>query len=228
MKRYAVSDIHGCSITFRHMTEKLLKLQPGDKFYILGDHIDRGPGSKDVIDHIFELKQGGVNVHALKGNHEDMFLKALEQPAISLDHWLDNGGKATLKSFDLYSYESMSTLSRYSFDQKYMDFFNDLEYYIETEDYYLVHAGFNFASPDPLADRYSMLWVRNSEVDEKFLGKRKLIHGHTPRTLLRIEESLTTKVIDIDGGCVYKGSPTGHLVALDLDSLHLTWTPCLD
>jgi serine/threonine protein phosphatase 1 len=229
MPRFAISDIHGCNATFRHMTGHELKLQPGDTLYLLGDYIDRGPGSKEVIDHILDLRNGGVNVRTLKGNHEDMMLLAIKNKGESLEHWLRNGGNTTLKSFGLDSIEEISTLSESSFANRYIDFFNNLEYYIRTEDFYFVHAGLNFSAPDPLADLHSMLWVRNSSPDESFLQHRKLIHGHTPRTIERITESIASKMIDIDGGCVYKGTHgLGHMVALNLDTMEVNYIFCMD
>jgi serine/threonine protein phosphatase 1 len=210
------------------MTAGLLKLRAGDTLYLLGDYIDRGPDSKDVIDHIFELKDAGVIVHTLRGNHEEMFLKALRQRGEALEHWLRSGGDATLKSFGLHYIEEIATLSESSLPIKYIDFFNDLEYYIETESYFLVHAGFNFTAPDPLTDHQSMLWIRNMQVDDNFLKGKKVIFGHTPRTIGRIKDSLSSQLINIDGGCVYADSPTGHLVALNLETLELIHISCMD
>ena len=49
-----------------------LELSCEDEIYFLGDYIDRGPKSKEVIDYIIELKQK-FNVFCLKGNHEEMY-----------------------------------------------------------------------------------------------------------------------------------------------------------
>lgn len=93
---YCVSDIHGCSKTLRALLRSI-SLTPTDTVYFLGDYVDRGPDSKGVLD----IVMGMPNAICLKGNHEDMMLKALE-PTAGYDTkrlWMENGGEPTLKSF---------------------------------------------------------------------------------------------------------------------------------
>ena len=70
-----------------------------------------------------------------------------------------------------------------------------------------------------------MIWIRNFIVDQKIVGNRKIVHGHTPTPANKIYQTTTNpnvQVINIDGGCVYKQVPgLGYLTALDLDSLEL-------
>lgn len=229
MSRYAISDIHGCAKTFEMMTRSLLGLSPADTLYLLGDYIDRGPDSKGVIDHILRLKEEGVNVICIKGNHEDMLMRSIENPGEHLDHWLRNGGDKTLDSWRNTGRSYADILAGISRDSTYMDFFRSLAYYAETADHYLVHAGFNFLADKPLEDTYSMMWIRGAIADKKFLGNKKIIHGHTPVPLERIQESLSTNMIDIDAGCVYKWREgMGNLAALDVDAMKLVHCPCID
>ena len=69
MRRFAVSDIHGCHKTFRNLLDRLA-LTRDDELYLLGDFIDRGPGSKQVIDTVLALADDGYCVSSLMGNHE--------------------------------------------------------------------------------------------------------------------------------------------------------------
>lgn len=221
-RRIAIGDVHGCMHTLKYLTEYKLRIQPGDTVYFLGDYVDRGPDSKGVIDYILDLKNSGVQVEALKGNHEDMMLRALKNPLDELDIWVMNGGRQTLESYGLQDVP-WNEISPDLFDPTHIGFLNGLKHYIRTKDFYLVHAGLNFYADDPLKDTHSMMWQRDTYVDELFLQHRKVIHGHTPVPLSRIENSLHEKLIDIDGGCVYSRRPyLGNLVALDLDTMELT------
>jgi serine/threonine protein phosphatase 1 len=216
MPRYAISDIHGCSRTFRNMVEEQLKLQPSDELYLLGDYIDRGPDSKGVIDYILELRARGCQVSTLMGNHEAMLLETWEDTEF-LPQWLRNGGDATLASFGLKDIRQLP--------EAYLLFLDQLEYYLELPDYLLVHAGFDFSAGTPLANLEAMLWIRQFTVDTAFLGERKIVHGHTPTPYTRICQNVAdpkAQVFNIDGGCVYKHhSELGFLTALDLDTRQL-------
>lgn len=221
-RRVAIGDVHGCMHTLRYLVEYKLKIQPGDIVYFLGDYVDRGPDSRGVIDYILDMRAGGVMVEALKGNHEDMMLRAIKNPADELDIWLYNGGKQTLESYGLEN-ARREEISFDLFDPAHTGFLFGLKHYIKTEDFYLVHAGLNFFADDPLKDTHSMMWQRDTFADELFLQHRKVIHGHTPVPLSKIEAMLHEKLINIDGGCVYSMKPyLGNLVALDLDTMKLT------
>ncbi|WP_207430105.1 metallophosphoesterase family protein [Sabulibacter ruber] len=214
MSRYAISDIHGCLKTFRYMVEEVIKLKYRDRLYLLGDYIDRGPDSKGVLDYIMKLKKDSYRVYTLCGNHEDMMMKARDN-SIYHTSWMFNGGKEALKSF------RAETIKDVRFT--YWDFMEELEPFIELDDYLLVHAGFNFAAPDPAADRHTLMWSRTFEVDKSKLGRRKIVHGHTPIPLERMRAAIkdpTALVINIDGGCVFKDK-FGYLTALNLDTLEL-------
>ncbi len=215
MRRFAISDIHGCCQTLQYLVGEILNLTKSDELYLLGDYVDRGPDTKGVIDFIMDLQEEGYTVKTLCGNHEAMMLEALESTE-SLMHWHRNGGDTTMKSFGVTDLQRIP--------EKYWQFLHQLGFYLELPDYYLVHAGFNFAAENPLKDITSMLWIRNFPVDQKFLGDRRIVHGHTPTPVNRIHGSVSlhSQVINIDGGCVYKQVPgLGYLTALNLDSLEL-------
>lgn len=222
MRRFAISDIHGCASAFRTMTEAVLCLTAGDTLFLLGDFIDRGEDCKGVIDHVFALQDAGIQVVSLRGNHEQLMLNALYSED-SLAIWLKNGGDATLASFGAASPRDIPDC--------YLTFFRELGYYAETDGYFLVHAGLNFTQGDPLADREAMLWIRSIRgsswhhtIDTAWLGNRLIIHGHTPQTREEIETQLakithqlpSTPFLCIDAGCVYP-QPKGSLCAFDLN-----------
>lgn len=219
-RSFAIGDIHGCSLTFRSLLYETLHIAPGDVLYLLGDYIDRGPDSKGVVDEILTLRAGGIVVHTLRGNHEEMMLES-ENSETDFRLWMWNGGETTLKSFGISSYNELS--------EEYKDFFAGTRYYITTEDYILVHAGLNLYDDDPFADTYNMVWQRGYTHDTIRLGEYTLIHGHTPLSLHYILQQASKKVINLDGGCVFGGSDTyGYLVAFDMQQRSFHYLQNLD
>jgi serine/threonine protein phosphatase 1 len=204
--RYAIADIHGCCKTFHALIEKL-QIKGSDHLYLLGDYIDRGPDSKGVLDTIMNL---GCKVVALMGNHENMWLRAsvkMGDPVLcdaNINVWMENGGQATLKSFA-------------GIDTKpYLAFLRDLPLFLELDDFFLVHAEFDFSLPDPFgkAGIDSMLWGRG----KPYHGKKPVLCGHTPLPLEQIQAGLQTNKINIDNGCCYVNRIGQHnLLAYGLD-----------
>ena len=79
MGRWIIPDIHGCARTVKVLLENMLKVTRDDELFFLGDYIDRGPASKEVLDYLMDLQERGWKIHCLKGNHEDYCVKAWEE-----------------------------------------------------------------------------------------------------------------------------------------------------
>lgn len=217
MRKFAVSDIHGCRQSFEALLDKIAFGQ-SDELYLLGDYIDRGPDSKGVIDFIWQLQNNGYQAHCLRGNHEELMLTAFEDDEdYKMNHWLINGGVATIQSF-------VTDDGKPDIPDAYFKFAKQLEYYFEVDEYILVHAGLNFKIPNPFTDEVSMLWIRDwyEHIDQKWLGDRIIVHGHTPIAKEEIENQVfklnKMQALDIDAGCVYVGKRPGmgNLCAFDL------------
>ena len=208
-RTFFVGDIHGCARTFKKMVEETIQLTREDVLYCVGDYIDRGPRSKEVVDYILALRAKSYQVYTLRGNHEQMLLDArLGGSAQML--WMMNGGESTLRSFGVASPDEI--------DEKYQAFFAGTEFYKTGKNFITVHAGLNFDAEDPFNDLESILWIRGYEVDRDFLNNRLLIHGHTPTPKEQILLQPFEGAINIDGGCFYKSHPEmGHLVALSFE-----------
>jgi len=131
---FAIGDIHGCFNSFKKLIEQKIQLTKSDKLVLLGDYIDRGSQSKEVIDYIIELIEKDFDIVPLRGNHEQMLLDAFFDDG-HIPIWIFNGGNETLKSFGINSLKKLET--------KYLDFFGSLQFFFEFEAYLLVHAGFN-------------------------------------------------------------------------------------
>jgi serine/threonine protein phosphatase 1 len=173
MKRtFIIGDIHGCCKTFQKLVLEEIRIGKKDQIYCLGDYIDRGPDSRGVIYFILDLKIQGFQIHTLRGNHEQL-LHESEMDSLAKAIWINNGGDKALASFKADSIRQL--------EPKYLEFFRKTKYFINTADFFLVHAGLNFQAPDPLADKNSMLWIRNFSVNNSFLKGKILVHGHTPK-----------------------------------------------
>jgi len=127
--------------------------------------------------------------------------------------FLSRGGLETLDSFNAKTIHDIPAV--------YLDFIQALPFYVELENYLLIHAGLNFDLTDPYKDDYSMLNIRKMDVDLGKTGNKRIIHGHVPTAYQDIESSLDFKNhhISIDAGCVYHHiHALNHLVALEIQS----------
>lgn len=184
---YAIPDIHG-------MYDRLIKLidnlnpKENDTLIFLGDYIDRGLKTRDVIDYLLELKKRIKNCHFLMGNHEQLMLLALGKGDYGIfKTWIRNGGDSTLLS---YGYEYHPTI-KYKYlgkfeellPKEHVDFFlDDLKPYFETEKYFFVHAGVNMEIPFEENNLDDFLWIRPPfflDKTPKFPFNKHIIHGHT-------------------------------------------------
>jgi serine/threonine protein phosphatase 1 len=219
-RRFVIPDIHGCAYTFAALLHDVLKIQASDTLYLLGDYTDRGPRSREVIDQILELQSSGFSINAIRGNHDDMLLRACG----NLDYfrvWMLNGGRSTLASFNVDDPCEIPVV--------YRRFFDELPFYLELEEYILVHAGLNFQPDDPFSDQEAMLWTRSRHVNTERIGRKKIIAGHTPVSRETIKRSITSEMIPLDNGCVYAlTEELGTLAALDLDTLSLYFQKNID
>jgi serine/threonine protein phosphatase 1 len=227
MRQFAISDIHGCNTTFNALLDKI-GLTTADELYLLGDYIDRGPDSKGVLDTIIALQSKGYKVRCLLGNHDDCMVRALysfEECEAWLDKW---GGKETLDSFGVSTIQDVPLA--------YWRLLDSLENYIEVGDYLLVHAGLNWSVPKPLADLDGLLYARNwyGKIDYEWLGKRTILHGHTPIVRPAMESLLVSlpyhQYLNLDNGCVYDRYADGsyHLCAFDMTNHQLFFQKNLD
>ncbi|WP_291725366.1 metallophosphoesterase family protein [Bernardetia sp.] len=212
-RRLVIPDIHGCSSTFRALLQKI-NLTKDDVLFFLGDYIDKGIDSKGVIDEILRLESEGYTIFLLRGNHEQTLLESIEEypenplifhKAYKLENLLHHTGQI---------------------EEKYHTFLKNLYFYIELEDYFLVHAGFNFDAENPFQDFEEMLWLRDVFYDEELAKSKAIIFGHQPTPLIDIQYAIqnNSKVICLDNGAVFydfAAQGYGKLLCFDLDSKKL-------
>ena len=212
---FAIGDIHGCFGTFQELIEYKIEIKNNDKLVLLGDYIDRGNQSKEVVDYIIDLQHKGFDIIPLMGNHEAMLIDSIDSDAF-LSNWMLNGGGVTLKSFGIKSLKAL--------DQTYIDFFKGLQFYYMFNNFLFVHAGFNDEISDPFEDKDQMIWARREKYTNPVFKDKIIIHGHTPVTESFCRHSIldNRRVINIDTGCIYAGNAGyGYLSALELNSMKL-------
>lgn len=232
--RWIIPDIHGCSTTLKCLLENQLRISKHDSIYFLGDYIDRGPDGKGVLDYLMQLEKEEYEVHFIKGNHEEMCVKAYEADQkkkwfggkhIEQKSWEAVGATQTLESFGVKHPREIP--------KEYIDWMNACVPYIELEDYILVHAGMNFNIANPFEDEHSMMWTRNFKVNyEKSHGK-KIIHGHIPVDFsfmqLIIDNNEPYDFIALDNGVFCTDKPgMGNLMAFNPDTKELVAMSNLD
>jgi len=220
MRKFAISDIHGCAKTFKALVAKI-NLSKTDELYILGDYIDRGPDSKGVIDYIWQLQEEGFQVKCSLGNHEEMLLENIRKA----DPFY-KGYPEVLKSFGVNHIKDIPV--------KYTEWMKYLPFYFEVDEYILVHAGLNFKSKNPLQELQDMIWIRNwyDDVNHDWLGERIIIHGHTPMTFIDIlnahADLKKMQVIDIDNGCCFEREGLGSLCCFEMTERNIHFKERID
>jgi serine/threonine protein phosphatase 1 len=211
---YAVGDIHGEAEKLDELLA-LLPLRQGDRLVFLGDYIDRGPSSFDVIARLIELKDQYACVFLL-GNHEAMFLDFLgwtDAAYFGGDAFLMNGGDRTLDSYGYFGSDRPDR-STFELPKEHEEFLLGLRPWYREADYLFVHAGLdrNELSGDDIdyALRRSriedLLWTRTTAELPHQLGVT-IVYGHTPSEDFGVRWNRPFS-IGIDTGAVYGGPLT--------------------
>ena len=196
----AIGDVHGCYELLIELVERRIIFNPAkDMLVFLGDYLDRGMRSKEVVDFVAGLKQHYPRqIVLLKGNHEELALRALlcsgDDKECLPDRipWYLNGGHATVNSYGGFT----------SAQKDLVPFIRSLDLYYETEFHIFVHAGVPFGKSPETASEGELLWDRSFSYD----GRKTLIVGHTPRS--RIER--LRNIICLDTGAFMTGTLSAY------------------
>ena len=206
-----IPDIHGCSKTFMELLDKI-QLSEDDYLFLLGDLINRGKNSKEVIEQIIKLIEHDYKIFPIRGNHEhrliERHLKEYSDDDLNLP--------SPFRNRDL-------TDQKNRIKPEYLGLISNLPYYFELDNFYLVHAGFNLSSPDFFNDYESMIWLSEFETQNK-INNKQVIVGHKTKNLevIKHEIEINNPVIHLDNGCVYKkNSNLGSLLCLNLNTKEL-------
>lgn len=221
-KTFVLSDIHGELAKFK---ELLQYWKPNEEnLVILGDLIDRGEHSLEIVQLAMDLKNTyNEQVVVLKGNHEDMLSIFLSEKDYETGDWyFNNGGNRTCESFThhsfplyFHSYEERAN-KMLQVSNKEIQFLKQLPLHCEFGDTLFVHAGINPHLNDwRKSVEKDFLWTRGHWNHPNEIGKT-IIFGHTPvRHIHDSDEVWVSKCksyIGIDGGAVFKGQLNGIVI----------------
>ena len=198
-----IGDVHGCLFTLKTLYQEILKFT--GEVYSVGDIIDRG---NHVSDTLRFFKDN--NIRPVRGNHEDMLLKAVGDHegllskirfSSSLSNCYSNGFAATMLSYiESDEPSEFPEFVKIFSASGHLDYIRSFPVKTELDNLVITHAG---VTED--GDEYGMLWNRRLPAN---IGKLQ-VHGHTPVSdaVLSVNNS-----INIDTGCVYGRNLTSAII----------------
>jgi serine/threonine protein phosphatase 1 len=178
---YAIGDVHGRLDLLNALVPALLQDAdasgcPTPKLIGLGDYVDRGPDSRGVVS---ALRQGfeGFSCTWLKGNHDDLLVKAWEGGDISMSRWFNQGGRQCLESYGWAPGEPADP--HLWIPAEDVVFLASLPTSHDDGDYFFVHAGVNPLTHFSAQSEKDLLWIRRPFLDHTGDFGRVVVHGHT-------------------------------------------------
>ena len=225
---YAIGDIHGRFDLF----ERLIGLIREDnaarrnahvRIILLGDLIDRGPRSADLILRCKDYSEKSADFIVLKGNHEQAMVEALMGNYAALEAWRRFGGDETLRSWGVpeevlqdghlgFLLESAKS----AVPREVLRWIEALPLTYDRGSYLFVHAGIRPGIPLSKQLATDLMWIRDDFLNSEIEHSHVVIHGHS---ISEVEPDVRRNRIGIDTGA-YK---TGRLAALGLESAE-QWT----
>lgn len=231
MRLYAVGDVHGRD----DLLEKLLlKIEQDGAsapvsrkvLIFLGDYVDRGLRSKQVIDRLCDLRLDGFETVFLKGNHELAMQQFLGDAQFGRT-WKYYGGLETLHSYgiddltlsdDPRDFERARQRFLDVLPSEHRDFLDRLSLWAEFGDFYFVHAGVRPGISLARQIEDDLLWIREDFLSSRASFGKVVVHGHTPTEMAVFKSNR----IGIDTGAYMTGVLT--CLVLDGEQRHLLQT----
>jgi serine/threonine protein phosphatase 1 len=212
---YAIGDVHGRADLLKAL---LLQIDVDAILYpscrpvvvLLGDYIDRGPASKEVV----ELLSGQGHTKEmvfLKGNHDTFVQRFLNDPAV-LDEWRLCGGLETLVSYgltpsispDFHEQKRLARELAASIPNRHLEFLKSLSPSYVCGDFLFVHAGIRPGVAIRKQTENDLLWIREEFLSCQDRFEKFVVHGHTPVRTIDIRPNR----INIDTGAFATGRLT--------------------
>lgn len=220
---YAIGDIHGRDDMFARLiglirADNAARTPAKVTLILLGDLVDRGPSSAEVVERAIRLCDEFPDTRWLIGNHEECFLAALTGDVRKLRYFMRIGGDATVQSY----WDDPASLPGASFDEvaarlpsmvpaEHVDFMGRGEDIIEIGNYVFVHAGIRPGVPLEKQSTTDLRWIRDEFLGAPSGDEYMVIHGHTITDF----PSIRPNRIGIDTGA-YK---SGVLTAIGLEGI---------
>jgi serine/threonine protein phosphatase 1 len=199
-RTFAVGDVHGDLAALKALLKKLPLLGADDTLVFVGDYLDRGPKSLEVVRHLRSLSsRTEARIVTLRGNHEDAWLRVIDEGWIEFLIPRPNGAFETFRSFarlppptldDTPSAHELRAMQRGAFfPPDVVEWMRSLPYFYEDEHAIYVHAGLppnpdgTFPHPSEVEPPSKLLWLRSRAFFEGYRGKL-VVFGHTTTNLL--------------------------------------------
>jgi len=204
---YAIGDVHGALHKLQALFARCEDhaANRAHKYVFLGDYIDRGSESAEVVQFLITLqaKMPG-SVVALMGNHEAMLL-AVADGTMPAEDWLWQGGAATLRSYDVAAAAELPRGHR--------DWLRALPLTHDDGRRFFVHAGVDPRLPLDAQNDADLLWIREPFLTDHRDYGRLIVHGHTP--LAGGVPDLRSNRLNVDTGAVFGGPLTAAVFVED-------------
>jgi len=207
-----ISDIHGCLDQFDQLIAALNIESVSDKLILIGDYVDRGPNSKEVVEKVMSLVKD-YGAIALRGNHDQRLVDLIRSsnPTIQTK-FIEHGGIETIRSYCNITSENsevdLNTAINFIMNNynHHIEFLSNLPLYYEDDHHLYVHAGINpnYTNWKEQSD-YDFMYIKDEFIYQPTIIDKKIVFGHTKAIDIHQKADIWfgEDKIAIDGGCAY-------------------------
>lgn len=190
-RAYVVGDIHGrLDLLDRLLVEidRDLAKRPARKTLLVfvGDLIDRGPSSSQVIERLLNYRAAGMRTVFLLGNHEEVLLRILGGDSAPIPSWLKFGGAECLASYGVdpatlagRRHPEILAMVQRAVPREHVEFLRSFSDTCRFGDYLFVHAGIRPGVELDLQNQSDLRWIRDPFLSDDSDHGFVVVHGHT-------------------------------------------------
>ena len=223
LRLYAIGDVHG-RLDALDLLIGAIRAEPSEGLrpvlVMLGDYVDRGPASRDVLERLISLERDpSLETRFIRGNHEETMFGFLSEPSLGAT-WCSFGGVETLSSYGVVAplssdppeaWEATRDAFVAALPTSHARFLQALEPAVEYGDYFFTHAGVRPGIGLDEQEPHDMMWIRDDFLRGSATFSKAIVHGHTPEA----DAFVSDRRIGVDTGAY----ATGRLSAIVLEGL---------
>ncbi|MGE4323121.1 MAG: metallophosphoesterase [Sphingobium sp.] len=221
VRAYAIGDIHGRIDLLDQVLDMIARDDAARAraplcLILLGDLIDRGPRSADVVGRAMQLAAAGGDVRLLMGNHEEVFLMAARGDAQAARFFRRIGGVETLASYGLdetacaaMDDDAVAAWMLANIPRDHVDFIARFANMTQVGDYLFVHAGIRPRVPLEAQSPADLRWIRDEFLRHRAMFDKIIVHGHS----ITADVDARSNRIGIDTGAYF----SDRLTAIGLE-----------